>query len=84
MDDDYFPCPDPDIAVQTSIIAVCRVVKAEAIEVLYDTKILRGGPIDLDIMLQSDNVCSRVKRIEITGFLDCTYMYNYYKYKYHS
>ena len=77
MDDDLGPCPDPDFAIQTSILAVCQFVKAEAIEVLYDTKIIRGSPIDLDIMLQSDDVCSRVRRIEINGLLKCTQRYDH-------
>lgn len=51
-------------------------VKAEAIEVLYDTTIIRGGSIDLDIVLQSHNVCSRVRRVEIIDVLDCTYRHN--------
>ena len=84
MEDDFSPHPDPDIAVQTSILAVCRVVKAEAIEVLYDTKILRGEPIDLDIMLQSDDVCSHARRIEITWFLRCTQRHDHYEHKLHS
>ncbi|KAM0705616.1 hypothetical protein Q7P35_006975 [Cladosporium inversicolor] len=69
-DDDWLPGPDPDRAVQTSLLSVCQIVKAEAIEVLYDTKIVRGWPIDLDVMLESYDVHSRVRRIEITGLLD--------------
>lgn len=83
-DADDSPHPDPEIAVQTSILAVCRVVKAEAIEVLYDTKILRGGPIDLDIMLQSDDVSSRVRRIELTRLLECIQKRDHYEHKLHS
>lgn len=69
-DEDWLPGPDQDRAVQTSILSVCQIVNAEAIEVLYDTKIIRGWPIDLDVMLESNEVNSRVRRIEITGLLD--------------
>ena len=70
-DDDEWPGEkSEDGYVQTSILSVCKVVKDEAIEVLYDTKILRGWPIDLDVMLQSHDVSSRVRRIEITGLLE--------------
>ena len=74
-DDDYdylLDHRDPNSVVQTSVLSVCKVVKAEAIEVLYDTKILRGEPIDLDVMLESHDVYSRVRRIEITRVLNCT------------
>lgn len=67
---DDFPGEFQDFGVLTSILSVCQVVKAEAIEVLYGTKILRGYPIDLDVMLRSHYVSSRVRRIEITGLLD--------------
>ncbi|GAB7327998.1 hypothetical protein MBLNU13_g00058t1 [Cladosporium sp. NU13] len=65
-----FPGEFQDFGILTSILSVSKVVKAEAIEVLYDTKILRGYPIDLDVMLRSHDVSGRVKRIEITGLLD--------------
>lgn len=75
-DDDEFPGGEnKDGFVQTSILSVCKVVKAEAIEVLYDSKILRGWPIDLDVMLKSHDVFSRVRRIEITGLLE---LYNHH------
>lgn len=70
-DDDLVPAPNPDIAVHTSILSVCQFVKAEAIEVLYDTRILRGYIIDLHRMLQSQDVYSRVRRIEFTGLETC-------------
>jgi hypothetical protein len=58
-----------------SILSASQVVKAEAIEVLYDTKVLRGWPINLGLMLQSHDVSSRVKRIEITGLAE--FLYNH-------
>jgi len=63
------------MAVHTSILSICQVVKAEAIEVLYDTKVLRGWPIDLDAMLQGYDISNRAKRIEIDGIVESLYDY---------
>jgi hypothetical protein len=52
-------------AVHTSIFSVCRSIKAEAMDVLYGTKILRGNILDLDVMLQNKEVSGRVKWVEI-------------------
>lgn len=83
-DEDTFFRPDSERAIQTSLLSVCRLVKAEAIEVLYDTKLLRGWPIDLDVVLESYDVYSRVRHVEITGLLDCTTSRNSYDHANHS
>lgn len=67
-----------DLTGLTSILSVCKIVKAEAIEVLYETKILRGWPIDLDFMLRRHDVSSRVRRIEIIGLMDLINSYSPY------
>lgn len=71
--DENFWGKNQGITVQTSILSVCQFVKAEAIEVLYDAKVLRGWPIDLDVMMQSHDVSSRAKHIEITGLTGFLY-----------
>lgn len=83
-DDDFWDYHDPNLNVQTSLLSVCQVVKDEAIEVLYDTRIIRGEPIDLDVMLESHDVQSRVRRIEITRFQNCISYRNRYDHTLHS
>lgn len=53
----------------TSLFAVNRFVKAEAMDVLYGTKVVRGNDLNLQDMLGSHDVAGRVRSIEMTGCL---------------
>lgn len=57
-------------AGHTSILAVNRFVKAEAMEVLYGTRIVRGNDLNLKEMLNSHDIASRVRSVEITRCID--------------
>lgn len=66
--DEDFVCDELiiDNPIHTSILSVSRFVKAEAIEILYDTKVLRGDIASLGPMLQRHDIYSRARWVEIT------------------
>jgi hypothetical protein len=76
-DDDYDVLWDDENdpiknVVHTSIFSVCHSIKAEAMDVLYGTKILRGNALDMDIALDNKDVFDLVRYVEIK---DCVYAY---------
>jgi hypothetical protein len=76
-DDDYDVLWDDENdpiknVVHTSIFSVCHCIKAEAMDVLYGTRILRGNALDMDIALDNKDVFDIVRYVEIK---DCVYAY---------